>query len=104
MPGFAEHLRQLAPVDGLHRLSLLGADGQTLAVIENLPGTQGSFRVYHHVAQKWSGVIGIDAAQEALTLFAEHTEDARLYPGKHPNIDRLFDIVERNLRYEVRCE
>lgn len=103
MPSFSENLQQLAPVNGLQRLCLAGADGQTLVVIENLPGTQGSFRVYHHVAQKWGG-IGIDAAQEALTLFAEHTDDARLHPGKHPNIDRLFDIVERNLRFDVRCE
>jgi len=103
MPSFSENLQQLAPVDGLQRLSLLGADGQTLAVIENAPGTQGSFRVYHHVAQKWGG-IGIDAAQEALTLFAEHTDDARLHSGKHPNIDRLFDIIARNLRLKVRCE
>lgn len=93
MPNFAETLQQLAPVDGLHRLSLIGADGQTLAVIENAPGTQGSFRVYHHVAKKWGG-IGIDAAQEALTLFSEHTDDARRHPGKHPNIDRLFGITE----------
>lgn len=103
MPNFAENLQQLAPVDGLQRISLLGADGQILVVIENLPGTQGSFRVYHHVTKKWGG-IGIDAAQEALILFAEHTDDARLHPGKHPNIDRLFDIVERNLRFDVRCE
>ncbi|MBI5753153.1 MAG: DUF2322 family protein [Hydrogenophilales bacterium] len=103
MSSFADNLAQLAPVDGLQRLFLLGADGQTLAEIENAPGTQGSFRVYHHVAQKWGG-IGVDAAQEALTLFAEHTDDARLHPGKHPNIDRLFDIIERNLRFEVRCE
>ena len=103
MPSFSENLQQLAPVDGLHLLSLLGADGQTLAMIENAPGTQGSFRIYHHVAKKWGG-IGVGAAQEALILFAEHTEDARLYPGKHPNIDRLLDIVERNLRFEVRCE
>lgn len=103
MPSFSENLQQLAPVDGLQRLSLVGADGQTLAVIENASGTQGSFRVYHHVAKKWGG-IGIDAAQEALTLFAEHTDDARLHPGKHPNIDRIFNIVERNLRFEVRCE
>lgn len=103
MPSFAENLSQLAPTDGLLRLRLLGADGQTQAVIENAPGTQGSFRVYHHVA-KQSGVIDVKAAQAALNLFAEHTEDARLYPGKHPNIDRLFDIVERNLRLEVRVE
>jgi len=103
MPSFSENLQQLPPTDGLQRLSLIGIDGKTIAVIENAPGTQGSFRVYHHVAEKWGG-IGVDAAQEALTLFAEHTDDARLRPGKHPNIDRLFDIVERNLRFDVRCE
>jgi hypothetical protein len=27
-----------------------------------------------------------------LALYAEHTVDARLNPGKHPNIDRLLDI------------
>ena len=103
MSSFSENLQQLAPVDGLQRLSLVGLDGETFAVIENAPGTQGSFRVYRHVAQKWGG-IGSDAAQEALILFAEHTDDARLHPGKHPNIDRLFDIVKRNLHFKVRCE
>ena len=103
MPSFSENLAQLAPVDALQRLSLVGIDGKTFAVIENAPGTQGSFRVYHHVAQKWGG-IGSNAAQEALILFAEHTEDARLHPGKHPNIDRLLEIVERDLHFEVRCE
>jgi len=103
MPSFSENLAQLAPGDDLQRLSLVGIDGKTFAVINNAPGTQGSFRVYHHVAQKWGG-IGSDAAQEALILFAEHTDDARLYPGKHPNIDRLLDIVERNLHFEVHCE
>ena len=101
MPSFSENLQQLAPVDGLQRLSLVGLDGETFAVIENVPGTQGSFRVYHHVAQKWGG-IGSNAAQEALILFAEHTEDARLHRGKHPNIDRIFAIVEQNLHYDVR--
>ena len=103
MPSFSENLQQLALVDGLQRLNLVGIDGETVAVIENAPGTQGSFRVYHHVAQKWGG-IGSNAAQEALILFAEHADDARLHPGKHPNIDRLLEIVERNLHFEVRCE
>lgn len=103
MPSFSENFQQLAPTDGLQRLSLVGADGQTFAVIENVPGTQGSFRVYHHVVQHWGG-IDIGAAEEALRIFAEHTEDARLYPGKHPNIDRLFEIIERNLRFDVRYE
>ena len=103
MPNFSENLQQLPPTDGLQRLSLIGIDGKTIAVIENAPGTHGSFLVYHHVAKKWGG-IGSDAAEEALTLFAEHTDDARMFPGKHPNIDRLLDIIERNLHFEVRCE
>ena len=103
MPSFAENLAQLAPVDGLRRLCLIGSDGQTFAHINNAPGTQGSFRVYHHVAKKF-GALHAEAAQEALALFAEHTDDARLHPGKHPNVDRLLDIVERDLRIDVRCE
>ncbi|WP_423236267.1 DUF2322 family protein [Amphibiibacter pelophylacis] len=35
------------------------------------------------------------AAQAGLALYAEHTEDARQNPGKHPNIDRLIALVER---------
>ncbi len=83
-------------------MKLFGESGKPEAVLENKPGTQGSFQVYYHVAKKW-GAIGPKAAQEALTLFAEHTEDARRNPGRHPNIDRLFEIIERDLYYAVRC-
>jgi hypothetical protein len=43
------------------------------------------------------------AAQEALELFAEHTEDARANPGAHPNIDRLFRIIDEDLFYSVKA-
>ncbi len=62
-------------------------------MIENAPGTAGSFRVYAALAAK-HGAINADAAQEGLSIYAEHTEDARLNPGKHPNIDRLFEVLE----------
>jgi hypothetical protein len=38
------------------------------------------------------GVINAAAAAEGLALYAEHTQDARQNPGKHPNIDRLLAI------------
>jgi hypothetical protein len=44
----------------------------------------------------------VAASVEGLALYAEHTEDARIYPGKHPNIDRLLDVQTRNLRLVVR--
>ena len=45
-----------------------------------------------------SGMRKIDArvAREGLELFAEHTQDARANPGKHPNIDRLFELARGN--------
>ena len=99
---FAENLETLESVEGLAVLELRDESGATVASIENKPGSAGSFRVYCHLAKKW-GVIGPDAAREALEIFAEHTEDARLNPGKHPNIDRLFQLIAENLHYIVQC-
>jgi hypothetical protein len=69
--------------------------------IENRPGSQGSLRIYQYLALKY-GEINVAASVEGLALYAEHTEDARIYPGKHPNIDRLLDVQTRNLRLVVR--
>lgn len=101
MKTFAENLSTLPQLDHLTEMHLLDANGATHVTIENKPGTQGSFRVYHFVAHKW-GSLSPDAAREALELYAEHTQDAKQHPGKHPNIDRLFEIMENNLRYTVQ--
>lgn len=87
---FAENLAALPEAQG-KRLRLLDEEGVERAVIENAPGTAGSFRVYAWLARK-HGSINAAAAQEGLAIYAEHTEDARLNPGKHPNIDRLLAI------------
>ena len=100
MARFSENLALLPTIDA-GALQLLTTSGALVATLENKPGTQGSVRVYAYVAEKWGG-IGPEAAREALQLFAEHTEDARLNPGKHPNIDRLFRIVTENVHYSIR--
>lgn len=87
---FAENLAALPLADDLIGIELTGLDG-TLAAIENRPGSLGSLRVYRHLLTRY-GVIDTAAATEGLALFAEHTEDARRNPGKHPNIDRLLTI------------
>ena len=48
--------------------------------------------------------VAAAAAEEGLRLYAEHSADARAHPGKHPNIDRLFDIIAQGLRYDVHIE
>ena len=88
---FAENLKKLPGISHLAALNLLDAEGNVLATIENKPGSQGSLALYNHLAQTY-GSINLEAAKKGLELFAEHTEDERQYPGKHPNIARLLAI------------
>ncbi len=98
---FAETLKQLPKVSHLAALTLIDADGGDVATIENKPGQAGSLVVYNHLAQLY-GAISPDAAKKGLELYAEHTEDARSHPGKHPNIDRLFGLIERGDTLRVK--
>jgi hypothetical protein len=93
MKKFSDILPTLENADHLQALELLNADGSVAAIIENKPGSQGSVKLYHHLWKKW-GSISVQAAKYGLELYAEHTQDAENHPGKHPNIDRLFDIID----------
>lgn len=99
---FAENLKQLPKISHLAAIELLAADGSVAAIIENKPGQTGSLAVYNHLGQIY-GAITIEAAKKGLELYAEHTEDARQNPGKHPNIDRLVTLVTEGAgMYRVR--
>lgn len=91
MNAFAENLKKLPGISHLAGVSLLDREGNLVASIENKAGSQGSLAVYNHLAQTF-GAITPEAAAKGLELYAEHTEDARANPGKHPNIDRLFAL------------
>ena len=88
---FAENLKKLPGISHLAAINLLDAEGNLIAAIENKAGSQGSLAVYNHLAQTY-GSINVEAAKKGLEIFAEHTEDARLHAGKHPNIDRLLAV------------
>ncbi len=93
MPPFADNLKKLPGVSHVAAIKLLAADGEVVATLENKAGSQGSLAVYNHLAQTY-GAITPEAARKGLDIFAEHADDARANPGKHPNIDRLFVILE----------
>jgi len=95
MKVFSEALADLDNAAHVQRISLFHRDGSAAGVIENKPGSQGSIRVYYHLYKKW-GSITAAAAHEGQMIYAEHARDAKLNPGKHPNIDRLFNIVANN--------
>jgi hypothetical protein len=88
---FADNLKQLPKISHLAGIQLINAGGEVVALLENKPGQAGSVTVYNHLGQIF-GAITPDAAKKGLELYAEHTEDARLHPGKHPNIDRLLAL------------
>lgn len=90
---FADTLKTLPEFTG-DKIVLTDATGAEVATIANAPGTAGSFRVYVHLhLARQYGAIDAKAAAEGLAIFAEHTEDASLHPGRHPNIDRLIAIL-----------
>ena len=89
---FADVLKQIPKVSHLAAIQLLDSAGEVVATIENKPGQAGSLAVYNHLAQL-HGLIGPEAARRGLELYAEHVEDARQNPGKHPNIDRLLRLA-----------
>lgn len=97
---FVDNLAALPAADRLARVELTGPDG-AVDVIENKPGSAGSVRVYAYLAGKY-GAINAAAAAEGLAIYAEHTEDARANPGKHPNIDRLFNVAAGGGAYAVK--
>ena len=98
---FADKLKTLPGVSHLAALQLLDAAGEVVATIENKPGQAGSLAVYNHLGQLHGAII-FYYDSECIEIYAEHSEDARLNPGKHPNIDRLIGLVERGETLRVK--
>ena len=101
MSNFAANLKKLPGISHLAAINLLDAEGNLIVAIENKAGSQGSLAVYNHLAQTY-GAITPDAARKGLEIYAEHTEDARAHPGKHPNIDRLMALVEEKKTLRIK--
>lgn len=98
---FADNLKQLPKVSHLAAMTLLDAQGEVVGTIENKPGQAGSLAVYNHLAQLYGGILP-EAARKGLELYAEHADDARANPGKHPNIDRLIGLIERGETLRIK--
>ena len=66
------------------------------------PGKLGSLRLYHALAEKFNGKLDhTSAPQQGIEWFAEHVEDAKKNPGKHPNIDLLFKVTAEDVIYSL---
>jgi hypothetical protein len=100
---FAERLKTFPSVSHLAAAQLLDEQGQVVATIENKPGQAGSLALYHALAQQHGGSITPAAAALGVEWYAEHTADARAFPGKHPNIDRLLAWAQGSTAYTLEA-
>lgn len=88
----------LDTLPAIEHLSGLGVfdEEQQIHHIPAIAGKLGSLRVYNALFCEFNGKLDRTCAEKGLQLFAEHTEDARQFPGKHPNIDLLFKVIKEN--------
>ena len=93
MKNFKASLATFADVSHIKEIKLFNNYGHEAGYILNQPGSQGSIKLYNHLFLEF-GELNTDAAIEGLNLYCEHVEDAKRTPGKHPNIDRLIDIIK----------
>ena len=97
---FKEILETLPSIEHLTGLDVL--KGETVIHhIPAAPGKLGSLRLYNALAEKFNGKLDRTSAQQGIEWFAEHVEDAKQNPGKHPNIDLLFKVVAEELNYSL---
>ena len=83
---FKEILETLPTIDHLTGLNVM--DGETIIHnIPAIPGKLGSLRLYNALAEKFNGKLNRTSAQQG----------AKANPGKHPNIDLLFKVIDENL-------
>ena len=102
MKNFNATLAIFENINNIKEIKLFNANGHEAGNILNKPGSQRSIKLYNHLFLIF-GELNKNAAIEGLDLYCEHVEDAKNNPGKHPNIDRLLDIVKKNetLRIEI---
>ena len=97
---FKDILETLPSIEHLTGLDVL--NGETVIHhIPAAPGKLGSLRLYNALAEKFNGKLDRTSAQQGIEWFAEHVEDAKQNPGKHPNIYLLFKVVAEELNYSL---
>ena len=101
MQQFKEILETFEDVSHVKKIILTNKYGKIVSTIENIPGSSGSIKLYHHLYLKF-GELTIDAALKGIELYSEHSKEAKDYPGKHPNIDRLLDIIKNEKVLKIK--
>ena len=98
---FQDILKKLPDIDHIKKIKILNQKGHQLGVIFNKPGSSGSIKLYNHLFLVF-GELNTEAAIKGLNLYCEHVKDAKDNRGKHPNIDRLLDIIKSKETFKIK--
>lgn len=98
---FKDYLTTFPSIDHLSGLEIKNNQGDVIHTIPAIEGKLGSLKLYYALFTQFGKNLTTDAAQQGVVWFAEHVEDAKQHPGKHPNIDLLLSIIEQNSTLEL---
>lgn len=96
---FKAYLATFPAIDHLSGLNVLNENGDVIHTIPAIEGKLGSLKLYHALFAKFDGKLTASSAQQGVEWFAEHVVDAEQNPGKHPNIDLLFKVIQQQANW-----
>lgn len=94
---FKDFLATFPAIDHLSGLNVINEQGDVIHTIPAIEGKLGSLKLYNALFAKFNGELTACVAKQGIEWFAEHVEDAKNNVGKHPNIDLLFKVIEKDL-------
>ena len=100
MQNFKDILETLEDASHIKEI-ILSNKNETVGIIEKKPGSLGSIRIYNHLWLTY-GELNIGAALKGIELYSEYSDEAESCPGQHPNIDRLFDVIENKETLKIK--
>lgn len=99
---FKDILATFPAIDHLAGLNVLNQQGEIIHSIPAIEGKLGSLKLYNALAEKFASVLDKQAAEQGIAWFAEHLDDAKQNPGKHPNIDLLLNVIAQDSQYKLQ--
>ena len=92
---FKDYLATFPDISHLSGLDVL-ENGEVIHSIPAIEGKLGSLKLYNALSALFAGQLTAESAEQGLIWFAEHLDDAKANPGKHPNIDLLLNVIAQN--------
>ncbi|NOL50660.1 DUF2322 family protein [Pelistega suis] len=99
---FKDYLATFPSIDHLSGLDILNEKGDTVHHIPAVEGKLGSLKLYYALATKFNHQLNATSAEQGITWFAEHVEEAKKNVGHHPNIDLLLNVISKNLKLVLK--